>query len=232
MVGRDIYSKLIRGYTEKQWGRPCDQLPAFIIRRLPVRFTWDCNYFNDRYQGIPADGYTRMVERMLEGIEVCLNTDYLADKTAWNAQTRHVIYTGQIDAYFDYCLGELHYRMVRYETELLKEQDHQGNAVVNYTDRETPWIRVIEHKWFDSEHAPKDYSIVSREYSHEWHRGDYPSYPINDEVNNELYRRYQALAQAELKVTFGGRLGEYRYYDMDTVIARAMAKFREIQEGK
>ena len=220
LVGTDVYEKLVKGYTEKQWGRPCAELPAFIIRRLPVRFTFDNNYFNARYQGIPIGGYTRMVERMLDGIEVKLGVDYLLDKAAWDAQAETVVYTGPIDAYFGCCFGPLAYRSVRFETEVLDTPNFQGNAVVNYTDRETPYTRIIEHKHFEFGTQPK--TVISREYSAEWRPGDEPYYPVNDEKNNALYARYKALAERETKTVFGGRLGEYRYYDMDAVIARAL----------
>ena len=226
LVGRDIYEKLIRGYTEKQWGRPCDQLPAFIIRRLPVRLTFDNNYFNALYQGIPVGGYTRMVEKMLEGIEVRLETDYLSDREKWNAQARRVIYSGAIDAYFDCRLGPLEYRSVRFETEVLDQPNFQGNAAVNYTDAETPWTRIIEHKWFefgkDAEGRELPKTVISREYSSEWKPGDEPYYPVNDERNEALYQKYRVLADREEKVIFGGRLGSYKYYDMDQVIATAL----------
>lgn len=220
LVGKDIYEKLIKGYTEKQWGRPCTELPAFIIKRLPVRFTFDNNYFNALYQGIPIGGYTAMVGRMLDGVEVQLNTDYLKEKSRWDAIAEKIIYTGPIDAYFDYRLGTLQYRSVRFETEVLDMQNFQGNAAVNYTDRETPWTRIIEHKWFEFGTQPK--TVISREYSSEWKPGDEPYYPVNDEVNNALYQQYRELAEKEEHVLFGGRLGEYRYYDMDQVIAAAL----------
>ena len=220
LVGTDIYEKLIKGYTEKQWGRACKDLPAFIIKRLPVRLTYDNNYFNARYQGIPEEGYTKLVERMLDGIEVRLNTDYLANKAALDALARRVVYTGPIDAYFGYRLGHLAYRSVRFETEVLDKPSFQGNAVVNYTDRETPWTRIIEHKFFNFGTQPK--TVISREYSSEWKPGDEPYYPVNDETNSALYRQYKALADGERNVIFGGRLGEYRYYDMDAVIAAAL----------
>ena len=220
LVGTDIYEKLVKGYTEKQWGRPCDQLPSFIIKRLPVRFTFDNNYFDARYQGIPMGGYTKMVERMLDGVEVWLQTDYLARKAELDAMAEKVIYTGPIDAYFNYCLGNLAYRSVRFETEILDMPNFQGNAVVNYTDRETPWTRIIEHKFFEFGTQPK--TVISREYSAEWHPGIEPYYPINDDVNGELYARYKELADKETRVIFGGRLGEYKYYDMDAVIASAL----------
>ena len=220
LVGTDVYEKLVKGYTEKQWGRPCSELPAFIIRRLPVRFTFDNNYFNARFQGIRMGGYTRMVERMLEGIQVRLGVDYLEDREAWDAQARTIVYTGPIDRFFDYCYGPLQYRSVRFETEVLDTPNYQGNAVVNYTDRETPYTRVIEHKHFEFGTQPK--TVVSREYSSEWKPGDEPYYPVNDERNRELYLKYRALADQKPQVIFGGRLGEYKYYDMDTVIARAL----------
>lgn len=220
LVGTDIYEKLIRGYTEKQWGRPCGELPAFIIRRLPVRLSYDNNYFNALYQGIPMGGYTQMVESMLSGIQVRLGADYLEDKEAWDALAERVIYTGPIDAYFGYRLGALEYRSVRFETEVLDIPNFQGNAVVNYTDRETPWTRIIEHKFFEFGDQPK--TVISREYSSEWKVGDEPYYPVNDEKNSARYAQYKALAQSEAKVVFGGRLGEYKYYDMDAVIASAL----------
>ena len=221
LVGTDIYEKLVKGYTEKQWGRPCRELPAFIIKRLPVRLTFDNNYFNARYQGIPMGGYTRMVEQMLQGIEVRLGVDYLAQKTQLDALAEMVLYTGPVDAYFGYRLGALEYRSVRFETEVLDMPNFQGNAAVNYTDRETPWTRIIEHKWFEFGTQPK--TVISREYSSEWKPGDEPYYPVNDEKNNALYRKYKELADREPGVIFGGRLGEYRYYDMDAVIASALA---------
>ena len=226
LVGTDIYEKLIKGYTQKQWGRPCDQLPAFIIKRLPVRLTFDNNYFNALYQGIPIGGYTKMVGRMLKGIEVKLGVDYLTDKEYWDSQAEKIIYTGPIDAYFNYILGNLEYRSVRFETEILDKPNFQGNAAVNYTDAETPWTRIIEHKWFEfgkdenGNDLPK--TVISREYSSEWKTGDEPYYPVNDEKNSKLYEQYKALAGKEENVIFGGRLGEYKYYDMDQVIAAAM----------
>lgn len=234
LVGTDIYEKLIRGYTEKQWGRPCSELPAFIIKRLPVRFTFDNNYFNALYQGIPIGGYTRLVENLLEGIEVRLQEDYLEKREYFNSLTDQVIYTGPVDAYFDYRLGTLEYRSVRFETELLDQPNFQGNAAVNYTDCETPYTRIIEHKWFEfgkdekGENLPK--TVISREYSSEWKRGDEPYYPVNDAKNNTLYEKYKELVDAEEKVIFGGRLGEYRYYDMDAVIAGSLKLCRKIFE--
>ena len=228
LVGRDIYEKLIKGYTEKQWGRDCRELPAFIIRRLPVRLTFDNNYFNALYQGIPVGGYTKMVANLLEGVEVRLNTDYLEHKDELDALAQKVVYTGAIDAYFGYQLGYLEYRSVRFETELLDQPNFQGNAAVNYTDRETPWTRIIEHKWFefgrDDEGRELPKTIISREYSSEWKPGDEPYYPVNDEKNGELYARYRERAQGEKKVIFGGRLGEYKYYDMDAVIGAALER--------
>ena len=226
LIGTDIYEKLIKGYTEKQWGRPCTELPSFIIKRLPVRLTFDNNYFNALYQGIPVGGYTKMVEKMLDGIEVRLNEDYLKDREYWNQLAEKVIFTGPIDAYYDYRLGTLEYRSVRFETELLDIPNFQGNAAVNYTDRETPWTRIIEHKWFefgkdaDGNDLPK--TVISREYSSEWKPGDEPYYPVNDEKNGSLYQKYKELADKESKVIFGGRLGEYKYYDMDKTIEVAL----------
>ena len=226
LVGRDIYEKLVKGYTEKQWGRDCKKLPAFIIKRLPVRLTFDNNYFNALYQGIPIGGYTKLVENLLEGIEVRLNEDYLEDKEKWNAMAEKVVYTGAIDAYFDYTLGNLEYRSVRFENEILDMPNFQGNAAVNYTDRETPWTRIIEHNWFEfgkdenGNDLPK--TIISKEYSSEWKPGDEPYYPVNDKKNGELYQKYKALAEKEENIIFGGRLGEYKYYDMDAVIASAL----------
>lgn len=230
LVGTDIYEKLVRGYTEKQWGRPCRELPAFIIKRLPVRLTFDNNYFNALYQGIPVGGYTKMVERMLSGIEVRLNTDYLEQKAELDALAHKVIYTGPIDAYFGCRLGALEYRSVRFETEVLDMPNFQGNAAVNYTDRETPWTRIIEHKWF--EFGTQSKTVISREYSSEWKPGDEPYYPVNDEKNSALYQKYKALAEQEEKTIFGGRLGEYKYYDMDAVIASALDRSREELTGR
>lgn len=226
LVGRDIYEKLVKGYTEKQWGRDCKELPAFIIKRLPVRLTFDNNYFNALYQGIPIGGYTKLVENLLDGIEVQLNVDYLVDRAKWDAIAEKMVYTGAIDAFFNYSLGNLEYRSVRFENEVLDIPNFQGNAAVNYTDRETPWTRIIEHKWFEfgkdenGNDLPK--TIISREYSSEWKPGDEPYYPVNDEKNGALYKEYRALADQEGKVIFGGRLGEYKYYDMDAVIASAL----------
>ncbi len=226
LVDRDIYEKLVKGYTEKQWGRDCKELPAFIIKRLPVRLTFDNNYFNALYQGIPIGGYTKMVENLLDGIEVRLNTDYLEHKAELDALADKVVYTGPIDAYFGFKLGTLEYRSVRFENETLDIPNFQGNAAVNYTDRETPWTRIIEHKWFefgkdeDGNDLPK--TIISREYSSEWKAGDEPYYPVNDEKNGQLYAKYKELADKETGVIFGGRLGEYKYYDMDTTIASVL----------
>ncbi len=220
LVGTDIYERLVKGYTGKQWGRPCTELPAFIIRRLPVRFTFDNNYFNALYQGIPIGGYTAMVEKILEGIEVRLNIDYLENREELNALADKVVYTGPIDSFFDFCYGPLGYRSVRFENELLDTDNYQGNAVVNYTDVETPYTRIIEHKHFEFGTQPK--TVISREYSQEWQPGIEPYYPVNDETNSALYAKYKALADKEEKVIFGGRLAEYRYYDMDAVVASAL----------
>ena len=231
LIGVDIYEKLIKGYTEKQWGRPCTELPSFIIKRLPVRLTFDNNYFNALYQGIPVGGYTQMVANMLDGIEVELGVDYLAEKEKYDALAEKVVYTGAIDAYFGYQLGTLEYRSVRFETELLDQPNFQGNAAVNYTDRETPWTRIIEHKWFefgkDAEGRDLPKTVISREFSSEWKPGDEPYYPVNDEKNGALYQAYKTLADSETRVIFGGRLGEYKYYDMDKVIASALEMSRQ-----
>ena len=233
LVGTDIYEKLIKGYTQKQWGRPCTELPSFIIKRLPVRLTFDNNYFNALYQGIPIGGYTRLVENLLDGIEVRLGVDYLEHKTELDALAEKVVYTGPIDAYFGYSLGALEYRSVRFETELLDTTNYQGNAAVNYTDAETPYTRIIEHKWFtfgkDEQGNDLPKTVISREYSSEWHPGDEPYYPVNDEKNSALYAKYKALAEKEPKVLFGGRLGEYKYYDMDAVIAAALAAWQSCE---
>lgn len=231
LVGRDIYEKLVKGYTQKQWGRPCTELPAFIIRRLPVRFTFDNNYFNARYQGIPIGGYTRLVEKMLDGIEVRIGEDYLQNKAAWDAMADRVVYTGCLDSYFGYCYGPLCYRSVRFETEVLDTPNYQGNAVINYTDAETPYTRVIEHKHFEFGTQPK--TVISKEYSSEWQLGDEPYYPVNDAANAALYERYKALADQESKVLFGGRLAEYRYYDMDGVVLAALtAAKKELAQAR
>ena len=224
LVGTDIYEKLVRDYTQKQWGRPCHELPAFIIKRLPVRFIYDNNYFNDHYQGIPEGGYTAMVEKLLEGCEVRLNTDYLADKDKFDTMGERVVFTGCIDEYFGYCYGPLKYRAVRFETEVLDCDNFQGNAVVNYTDAETPYTRIIEHKHFEFGTQPK--TVISREYSAEWQVGEEAYYPVNNEETKELYERYRSKAEQEKKVLFGGRLGEFRYYDMDKVIRSALDAVR------
>ena len=231
LVGRDIFEKLIKGYTEKQWGRDCKDLPAFIIKRLPVRFTFDNNYFNALYQGIPTGGYTKMVANMLEGIEVQLNEKKKKKKEQFDTLAEKVVYTGPVDAYFGYSMGYLEYRSVRFENELLDIPNFQGNAAVNYTDRETPWTRIIEHKWFEfgkdeqGNDLPK--TVISREYSSEWKPGDEPYYPVNDEKNGNLYNKYKELASREENIIFGGRLGEYKYYDMDAVIASALSVSRQ-----
>ncbi len=226
LVGRDIYETLIKGYTEKQWGRSCKELPVFIIKRLPVRFTFDNNYFNALYQGIPIGGYTKMVQKMLEGIKIVLGVDYLKEKEKYNSLAQKIIYTGAIDAYFDYKFGPLAYRSIRFENEILDISNYQGNAVVNYTDRQTPWTRIIEHKWFefgkDENGIDLPKTVVSKEYSCEWSKGIEPYYPVNDQKNKILYAQYKTLADKEDKVIFGGRLGEYKYYDMDGVIASAL----------
>lgn len=228
LVGRDIYEKLVKGYTEKQWGRACKELPSFIIRRLPVRLTFDNNYFNALYQGIPVGGYTRMIENILDRIEVKLNCDYLENKEYYDSLAEKVVYTGPIDAFFNYRLGTLEYRSVRFETEVLDIPNFQGNAAVNYTDRETPYTRIIEHKWFEfgkdenGNDIPK--TVISKEYSSEWRPGDEPYYPVNDEKNGRLYEQYKALADQESNVIFGGRLGEYKYYDMDATVASVLEK--------
>ena len=220
LVGRDVYEKLVKGYTEKQWGRDCKELPAFIIKRLPLRFTYDNNYFNDRYQGIPIGGYTKIVEKLLEGTEVKLGVDYLEHRDEYDGIADKVIYTGMIDQFYDYRLGVLEYRSVRFETEKLEVDNYQGNAVVNYTDREVSYTRIIEHKHFEFGKQPV--TIISREYSSEWKKGDEPYYPVNNEKNNALYEQYRELANKDNKVIFGGRLGGYKYYDMDKVIAAAL----------
>ena len=220
LVGRDVYEKLVKGYTEKQWGRDCKDLPAFIIRRLPLRFTYDNNYFNDRYQGIPMGGYTRIIEKLLEGAEVRTGVDYLKERETYECAAGKIVFTGMIDEYYGYRLGALEYRSVRFETEVLDCDNYQGNAVVNYTDREVPYTRVIEHKHF--EFGTQKKTVISREYSSEWKVGDEPYYPVNDEKNSSLYEKYASLAAEEDNVVFGGRLGAYRYYDMDKVIASAL----------
>ncbi|BCN29866.1 UDP-galactopyranose mutase [Anaeromicropila herbilytica] len=220
LVGRDLYEKLINGYTRKQWGRECTELPSFIIKRLPVRFTYNNNYFEDCYQGIPMGGYNSIIEKMLQGADVQLNVDYLANKEELDSKAKKVIYTGPIDAYYGYSLGTLEYRSVRFETEIMEKENYQGNAVVNYTDYETPYTRIIEHKHF--EFGTQEKTVISREYSTEWKLGDEPYYPVNDSKNGELYLKYKELADKEEHVIFGGRLGEYKYYDMDKVILSAL----------
>lgn len=232
LVGRDIYEKLIKGYTEKQWGRDCKELPSFIIKRLPVRFTYDNNYFNALYQGIPVGGYTKLIERLLDGIEVRLNTDYLTNKEELNKLANKIVYTGPIDAYFNYSLGNLEYRSVRFENETLDILNYQNNSVINYTDIETPYTRIIEHKWFefgkDEEGNDLPKTVISKEYSSEWKLGDEPYYPVNDEKNMNLYKQYKELADKESNVVFGGRLGEYKYYDMDQVVEEVLRKTKEV----
>lgn len=229
LVGTDIYEKLVKGYTEKQWGRDCRDLPAFIIKRLPVRFTFDNNYYNALYQGIPVGGYTKLVENMLDGTEVLLGVDYLENRAELDKLADTVVYTGAIDSYFDFCYGPLEYRSVRFETEVLDMPNFQGNAAVNYTDRETPWTRIIEYKWFefgkDSEGKDIPKTVISKEYSSEWKPGAEPYYPVNDEKNNKLYEKYRELAKEKKNVLFGGRLAEYKYYDMDQVIAESIRAF-------
>lgn len=232
LVGRDIYEKLIKGYTEKQWGRECRALPAFIIKRLPVRLTFDNNYFNALYQGIPLGGYTKMVENIISGVEVILGEDYLKNRSHWNSIAEKIVYTGPIDEFYEYELGTLEYRSIRFEHEILDIPNFQGNAAVNYTDRETPWTRIIEHKWFEfgkdenGNDLPK--TIISREYSSEWKLGDEPYYPVNDEKNAALYAKYKEMADKENNVIFGGRLGEYKYYDMDATVDAVLKKCREV----
>ena len=229
LVGTDVYEKLIKGYTEKQWGRDCKDLPAFIIKRLPLRFTYNNNYFNDKYQGIPVGGYTQIIENLLDGIDVKTNTDFFKYKKKYK-NFKKVVFTGMIDEYFDYKLGHLEYRTVRFETERVEEASYQGNAVVNYTDREVPYTRIIEHKYFEPEKEavqPKEYTIISKEYSTEWKPGMEPYYPVNDEKNSKLYEAYQELARKEKNVIFGGRLGQYKYYDMDKVIAAALSEAKK-----
>ena len=225
LAGRDVYEKLVKGYTEKQWGRSCTELPAFIIKRLPLRFTYDNNYFNDRYQGLPMGGYTAVIEKMLEGIEVRTDTDYFEFRKANPDAAEKTVFTGMIDEYFDYCYGPLQYRSVRFETEVLDCDNYQGNAVVNYTEREVPYTRIIEHKHFEFGKQPK--TVISREYSSEWKQGMEPYYPVNNDENNALYEKYRRLAEQEGNVIFGGRLGHYKYYDMDKVVAAALECVRE-----
>ena len=228
LVGTDIYQKLVKGYTEKQWGRDCKDLPSFIIKRLPVRFTYDNNYFNDAYQGIPMGGYNVLVDKLFEGADVELGVDFLANREKYEALGDTIIYTGAIDAYYDYCFGKLEYRTVRFETEVLDTDNYQGVAVVNYTDRETPYTRVIEHKHFEFGTQPK--TVISKEYSTDWQEGMEPYYPVNDERNQALYQKYAQKAAQESHVIFGGRLGEYKYYDMDKVIESAMNLWERIQK--
>ena len=224
LVGKDIYEKLIKGYTEKQWGRPCTELPAFIIKRLPVRLVFDNNYFNDAYQGIPIDGYNKLIDGLLEGIECRVNTDFFDDRTYWMSLADKVVFTGPIDAFYDYRFGQLEWRTVRFEEETLDIPNFQGNAVVNYTDRETPFTRIIEHKHFETfgnTVYDNPHTVISREYSTEWKPGMEPFYTVNDERNNQIYLKYKALADQEERVIFGGRLAEYKYYDMAPVMERA-----------
>ena len=222
LIGKDIYEKLIKGYTEKQWGRDAKKLPSFIIKRLPVRFTYDNNYFNDRYQGIPIGGYTKIIEKMLEGIEVRLNSNFFDKREEYENIADKIVFTGMIDEYYNYCFGKLEYRSLRFETEILNEENYQGNAVVNYTEGEIPYTRIIEHKHF--EYGQQEKTVITREYPSEWKEGDEPYYPVNNERNNELYLKYKELADKEKKVIFGGRLGEYKYYDMDKVIEKCLKK--------
>ena len=227
LVGKTIYEKLVKGYTQKQWGRKCTELPAFIIKRLPVRFTFDNNYFNDRYQGIPVGGYTQIIEKMLDGVDVKLGCDFFADKEKYLAMADKVIYTGAIDRYYDYCYGALEYRSVRFETEVLDCPNYQGNAVINYTAYDVPYTRIIEHKHFEFDStSPK--TVISREYSSTWKLGDEPYYPVNDEKNGKLYLKYKELADREDKVIFGGRLGQYKYFDMDDVIDSALETLKTL----
>lgn len=232
LVGRDVYEKLIKEYTEKQWGRDCKELPTFIIKRLPVRYTFDNNYFNAEYQGIPCGGYTNIISKLLENIDVKLDTDYLKHKSELDLLVDKIVYTGPIDAYFDYKLGALEYRSVYFENEILDLNNYQGNAVVNYTDSDTPWTRIIEHKWFefgrDINGYEIDKTIISKEYSIEWNKNNEPYYPVNDEKNNLLYEKYRSMAENEKNVIFGGRLGEYKYFDMDKTIEQALLKVNEV----
>lgn len=233
LVGRDIYEKLVKGYTEKQWGRDCKELPAFIIKRLPVRFTYDNNYFNDRYQGIPIGGYNKLIEALLDGADILLNTDFLTEKEKWESMADKVIYTGAIDEYFDYCYGKLEYRTVRFETEILNTDNYQGVAVVNYTDRETPFTRVIEHKHFEygNQYGDLPKTVISREYSTDWKEGMEPYYPVNDTKNQALYEKYLYKALGSQKIVFDGRLGAYKYYDMDKVVLAAMQMWETLRGG-
>ncbi|MBQ2802194.1 MAG: UDP-galactopyranose mutase [Lachnospiraceae bacterium] len=227
LVGKDIYEKLVEGYTEKQWGKRATELPAFIIKRLPVRFTYDNNYFNDKYQGIPIGGYTQIIEKMLEGIEVRLNTDFFADRENLTAEAEKIVFTGMIDEFYDYKFGELEYRSLRFETETLDEENYQGNAVVNYTEYEIPYTRIIEHKHFELTEQNPDKTVITREYPATWKKGDEPYYPMNDEKNNTLYAKYKELADKEDNVIFGGRLGMYKYFDMHNVVAEALKCVQE-----
>jgi len=225
LIGKDIYEKLIKGYTEKQWGRKATELPAFIIKRLPVRFTYDNNYFNDRYQGIPIGGYTKIIEKMLEGIEVKLNTNFFDDRGYFENIAEKIVFTGMIDEFYNYKFGKLEYRSLRFETEILAEENYQGNAVVNYTEREVPYTRIIEHKHF--EFGKQEKTVITKEHPNEWKEGDEPYYPVNDERNNRLYEKYRELAEKEMNMIFGGRLGEYKYYDMDKVIEKVLRDLKE-----
>ena len=229
LVGVDIYKKLIEGYTEKQWGKKCKDLPSFIIKRIPVRYTYDNNYFNDQYQGIPENGYTLIIKKMLEGIEVKLDTDFFDNRDFWQKISNKIIFTGMIDEYYDYCFGELEYRSLKFEIEILNTENYQGNAVVNYTDKEVPYTRIIEHKYFELANCEK--TVISREYPIKYKRGEEPYYPINDEKNNNLYHQYSNLAEKQENVIFGGRLGLYKYYDMDQIILEAL-KLVEIESKK
>ena len=220
LIGRDIYEKLVKGYTEKQWGKDCTELPAFIIKRLPVRFKFDNNYFNDRYQGIPIGGYTQIIEQLLENIEVKLETDYFQDREKWDNIAEKIVFTGMIDQYYDYCYGDLEYRGLKFETETLDIENYQANAVINYTERKIPYTRIIEHKHFEDSESPK--TIITREYPAEYKKGEEAYYPINNDKNNQLYAKYEALAKKEENVIFGGRLGTYKYYDMDSIIKEAL----------
>lgn len=224
LIGKDIYEKLIKGYTEKQWGRKATELPAFIIKRLPVRFIYDNNYFNDRYQGIPIGGYTKVIEKILEGVEVKLNTNFFDNREYFENIAEKIVFTGMIDEFYNYQFGKLEYRSLRFETEVLNEENYQGNAVVNYTEREIPYTRIIEHKHF--EFGKQEKTVITREYPSEWKEGDEPYYPVNDEKNNELYEKYKELAEKENRVIFGGRLGEYKYYDMDKVIEKVLGDIK------
>lgn len=229
-MGRDIYEKLVKGYTQKQWGRCATELPSFIIRRLPVRFTYDNNYFNDRYQGIPIGGYTAMVEKMLDGIEVRLETDFLSNRDEYRNIAKKIIYTGMIDEYYDYCYGPLEYRSLRFENETIETDNYQGNAVVNYTEYEIPYTRIIEHKHFDYENKKviqQNKTVITREYPATWEKGNEPYYPMNDQKNNDLYQKYLQLANNESDILFCGRLGMYKYFDMHNVIENALLLAKE-----